>query len=437
MYLLYSFLLTLGFFVLLPRFLFDAVRHGKYVAGFRERLGSVPHMPGKHPRIWLHCVSVGETQAARPLVDIIGRQFPNYEIVISTITLTGQRLAREVFKGKATRVIYFPFDWRWSVRRTLKAVNPSIVLLMETELWPNFLRESAAQQIPVVLVNGRLSDKSVRRYRHIANFFRRVVSHLDRAIMQSDRDAERLRELGFPSDKIFVSGNLKFDAGKMSPGEMLTGLLRQRFALKAENLILAASTHAPEERILVESLRIVRQNFTETRMMIAPRHPERFGEVASLLKSSGFSWAKRTDPEAARDKQSDVILLDTIGELPAAYPLAGIVFVGGSIANSGGHNVLEPAAFGCCVITGANTQNFGAIVSDFVDAEAIIQLSNSPAAQIGNQLATVFESLLRNPEQRMELGKRAAQMLERNTGASERTVQLIAPMISGARNQPW
>jgi 3-deoxy-D-manno-octulosonic-acid transferase len=163
--------------------------------------------------------------------------------------------------------------------------------------------------------------------------------------------------------------------------------------------------------------------------MIAPRHPERFAEVASLLKMSGLNWTKRTETEATTDRQADVILLDTIGELTAAYPLAGIVFVGGSIANAGGHNVLEPAAFGCCIITGANTHNFGAIVGDFVDSKAIIQLPGAPPTQMGPELATVFEDLLRNPNQRIELGKRAHDLLVQNAGASERTVQLIAPVI--------
>jgi 3-deoxy-D-manno-octulosonic-acid transferase len=431
MYLLYSFLLTLGFLVLLPRFLLDALRHGKYVAGFSERLGSLTPMSTERPVIWLHCVSVGETQAARPFVDLLLREFPAHSVVVSTITLTGQKLAREVFKDKATRVFYFPFDWRWSVRRALDVIQPSTVLLMETELWPNFLRECGARQIPVALVNGRLSNKSVRRYRHVRNFFKRVVSNLDRAIMQSDGDAERLEELGFSRDRLYVSGNMKFDAGKTRSNEPLTEALRYRFGFESsDKLILAASTHAPEERILLESFKLVRERFKEVRLLIAPRHPERFGEVASLLKSSGFSWAKRTGTENALDRQCDVILLDTIGELPAAYPLAGIVFVGGSIADAGGHNVLEPAAFGCCVITGAHTQNFGAIVSDFVEADALVQLPDWPLTEMGKRLASEFEGLIANPQQRKDLGKRAAHLLEQNLGASEKTVQLITPLTT-------
>jgi 3-deoxy-D-manno-octulosonic-acid transferase len=248
--------------------------------------------------------------------------------------------------------------------------------------------------------------------------------------MQSEGDAERLEQLGFPHGRLFVSGNLKFDAGKTKADQNLTGSLRQRFGFERDNLILGASTHAPEERVLVDSFKSVRQQFEGIRLMIAPRHPERFGELASLLKSSGLSWVRKTDPESRLDRECDVVLLDTIGELTAVYPLACIVFVGGSIAKSGGHNVLEPAAFGCSIITGAHTQNFRAIVSDFVASEAIVQLPNSPLPQMEGILADELVKLLSNSRQRMDLGKRAAQLLEQNLGASERTVELIAPMIS-------
>jgi len=211
MYLGYSLLLSLGLVVLIPHFLFQALAHGKYIAGLRQRLGSVPQVNGK-PVIWLHCVSVGETQAARPLAKRLKQQFPHHDLVVSTITLTGQNLARDVFRNDAKSIFYFPFDWRWTVRRTLKAVNPAVVLIMETELWPNFLRECKTQGIPVALVNGRISRQSFRRYRLIKSFLRRVLSSLSIAVMQSETDAQRLEELGMSKEKLFTAGNLKFDA---------------------------------------------------------------------------------------------------------------------------------------------------------------------------------------------------------------------------------
>ncbi|HKZ01308.1 MAG TPA: 3-deoxy-D-manno-octulosonic acid transferase [Pyrinomonadaceae bacterium] len=426
MYQLYSLLLTLGFLVLLPRFLFDAFRHGKYIAGFRERLGSYPPTKVPQPVIWLHCVSVGETQAARPLVDLISKHFPGHALVVSTITLTGQNLARKVFRDKAARVFYFPFDWRWTVRRSLKEIRPAAVLLMETELWPNFLRQCSVEKIPVAMVNGRLSARSSRRYRLVRNFFRRVVADLRLAIMQTEADAERLKSLGFPDERVLVSGNLKFDAGTLTASTPLTETLGQRFDLIDNNLILAASTHAPEEQIILESFQLVRQKIIPTpRLMIAPRHPERFNEVASILQASGLSWKRRTEPETATDRECDVILLDTIGELTAAYPLSALVFVGGSIANFGGHNILEPAAVGSCIVTGANTHNFEAIVAAFVTAGAIIQLSRLTEREMVLKLARVMKDTLTDPQMRKLLGMRASRLVEENLGATERTLNLV------------
>ena len=211
MYLAYSLLLSLGLIVLIPHFLFQALAHGKYIAGLRQRLGSLPPTNGK-PVIWLHCVSVGETQAARPLAQRVRQQFPHHALVVSTITLTGQNLARDVFRTQAESVFYFPFDWRWSVRRALKKINPAAVLIMETELWPNFLRECKARRIPVALVNGRISRQSFRRYRLITFFLRRLLSCLSLAVMQSETDASRLQALGMSDDKLYTAGNLKFDA---------------------------------------------------------------------------------------------------------------------------------------------------------------------------------------------------------------------------------
>ena len=196
MYFVYSLLLTLGFLILLPRFLFDALRHGKYVAGFGERLGSVPPLNAKTNVVWLHCVSVGESQAARPLVEGIRKRFPNHTLVVSTTTLTGQKFARELFRNEAAKVFYFPFDWKWTVRRTLKAINPTAVLIMETEIWPGFLRECRRRSIPVAIVNGRLSKQSFRRYGYIKGFVARVLGNISLAVMQTEKDADRIRALG-------------------------------------------------------------------------------------------------------------------------------------------------------------------------------------------------------------------------------------------------
>ena len=426
MYLAYSLLLSLGLIVLIPHFLFQALAHGKYIAGLRQRLGALPQVDGK-PVIWLHCVSVGETQAARPLAQRVKQEFPHHALVVSTITLTGQKLARDVFRTHAESVFYFPFDWRWSVRRALKTINPAAVLIMETELWPNFLRECKTRNIPVALVNGRISRQSFRRYKLIKFFLRRVLSCLSLAVMQSQTDAERLRELGMPDDKLYTAGNLKFDAELAGELTSKTAEIRDRFGLRSGvPLILAASTHAPEEEVMIDSLK----QLQPARLMLAPRHPERFNEVASLIQKSGLSWTRRTSVPAADDANATVILLDTIGELPATYSLADVVFVGGSIVDRGGHNVLEPAAAGAAVVTGAHTHNFHAIVDLMCEANAIVQLPPVETSAAAAELTYVLKKLLANTNERAELGRHAKQIVTDNQGAADRTIKFIAPLLS-------
>jgi len=430
MYLAYSLLLSLGLVVLIPHFLFQALAHGKYIAGLRQRLGSLPAIDAK-PVIWLHCVSVGETQAARPLAQRLKEEFPQHALVVSTITLTGQKLAHDVFRNQAASIFYFPFDWRWCVRRALKAVDPAAVLIMETELWPNFLRECKARQIPVALVNGRISRQSFRRYKIVRVFLRRVLSCLSIAVMQSEIDAQRLKTLGMPHEKLFAAGNLKFDAELGSALSTKTEEIRSRFGTdSAAPLVLAASTHAPEEVLILESVKQLRTT-QPVRLMIAPRRPERFNEVAALLQKSGLSWTRRTNPPDSNDANATVILLDSIGELPATYSLAQIVFVGGSIVDRGGHNVLEPAAAGAAVVTGAHTHNFHAIVDLMEEAGAIVQLPAVEGAVAVEELTHAFAKLLANAAERELLGRRAKQLVTDNRGAAARTLELITPLLSG------
>lgn len=432
MYLAYSLLLSVGLLFSAPYFLYQALAHGKYLEGLRQRLGKLQSF-GKYPTIWLHCVSVGETQAARPLVDRLRKEFPDHSLVISTITRTGQKLAHDVFAREADSVFYFPFDWRWCVRRALRAVNPSVVLLMETELWPNFLRECSAREIPVALVNGRISRQSYRRYAWVKVFLSRVLESLSIAVMQSEADAQRLRSLGMSSERIRTAGNLKFDAQAVPSAGEKTAEIRDRFSLNPGSpLILAASTHAPEEKIILESFKQVRAQ-QSVRLMLAPRHPERFAEVASLIQGSGLSWTRRTNASGAGDGDAAVILLDTIGELPATYALASVVFVGGSIVDRGGHNVLEPATAGVPVVTGAHTHNFHAIVDLLNEAGAIIQLPPVEGDAASTKLAKVLNELLANPQHRRELAERAKQLIAINQGAAERTIKLIAPLLSTKR----
>ncbi|MDQ4120812.1 MAG: 3-deoxy-D-manno-octulosonic acid transferase [Acidobacteriota bacterium] len=432
MYLIYSFALTIGFLILLPRFLWDTLRKGKYTAGFWQRFGFLPEFDaGGKPVIWLHAVSVGETNAAKPLVKEIIKNFPDHKLVVSTTTKTGQTLAREIFKHEAALVFYFPFDWAFVVRRALEKINPSVVLIMETELWFNFLREVRRREIKIALVNGRLSEKSFKNYKLIQPLLRRALANLDLALMGGERDAERLLELGAALEKTFVTGNIKFDLETVKSD--LTETLRGRFKIdNARPLIVAASTHSPEERWILESYKILRSNFpaeNTPRLLIVPRHPERFGEVADMMQNTGFRSARRSVDSSKTDVDADLILLDSIGELRAVYELAELVFVGGSLIPHGGQNVLEPASAKKAIVTGFYTMNFAAIVQEFLRCSAIVQLPQLAENQIPARLSEVLSELLNDEKRRKCLSENAFAVLYANRGAVEKSIKLLAPLF--------
>ncbi len=303
---------------------------------------------------------------------------------------------------------------------------------METELWPRLLHECRARTIPVALLNGRISETSFRRYKLIRPFMRRMLNDLTVALMQSEKDAARIRELGLPGERIALPGNLKFDSAETAIDERVTAELRRRFGFDGTRpLIVAASTHTPEERITIEALKQMNSDQRgRTRLLIAPRHPERFGEVASLLEDSGLSWSRRSAEPGEPDKSCDVVLLDTVGELRAVYPLAQIVFVGGSIGTHGGHNMLEPAATGACVITGPHTENFAAITKALLDEGALIQLPEGSASDAPTQLVSVFKELLSDEARRREMGLHAREVCKQNAGATARTMRMLSPILS-------
>ncbi len=429
MFTLYSFLLTVGFILMSPIFL---LKREKYAAGFRQRLGFLPEFePNEKRVVWLHCVSVGETQAARPLVEEITKQFPAHRLIISTTTRTGQILAKDIFKNKADAIFYFPFDFKFSVRRALRRFKPSVVLLMETELWFNFLREANKSGASTAIVNGRLSEKSFKRYSYIKKFIRRVLSYVDLALMQENADAKRLMSLGAHPVKVKVTGNIKFDQSFETSD--LTAELRARFAIsKDAPLIVAASTHAPEEKWILEAFKKLWKDSLENlpRLLIAVRHPERFAEVAELIKETGFDWVRRSAHPAEGDKTAEIILLDSIGELRAALPLAEIVFVGGSLIPHGGQSILEPAAAEKAIVTGFYTMNFAAAVKEFLDKNALIQLPETNEESIADDLARVFEQLLKNGEKRVELSKNALEVMQKNRGATAKTIENLKHFLS-------
>jgi 3-deoxy-D-manno-octulosonic-acid transferase len=423
MYFLYSIILSLGFLLMLPMFLFQ---RQKYASGLSQRLGNYPQF--KHDGrkvIWLHCVSVGETNAARPLVEAVRDEFPDHRLVISTTTKTGQELARTIFRDKADAIFYFPFDWKFSVRRALANYKPSLVLLMETEIWPRFIHEANLSGARVAIVNGRLSAKSLRRYSYARAFVKAVLADIDMALMQGEADAQRLTMLGIDPNKITVTGNLKFDFTKEPAAEYVTESFRRRFGIPGQPVfIVAASTHDNEEKLLLDALKVAGGDY---RLLIAPRHPERFDEVARIL---GPEVVRRSQPERAGDRAAQFILLDTIGDLRNLFELADIVFVGGSLIPHGGQSVLEPAAAGKAIVTGPYTFNFESIISDFRRCDALVQLPVTSEREIVAELHDALQELISDSSRRDQLGRNARAVIEKSRGATQKTVDIIKDFVA-------
>ncbi len=439
MYALYSFLLAVAFAILSPMFYF---RREKYASGFKQRFGDLPEFFNDgRPVIWLHAVSVGEVNAARPLVEGLRERFASHRIIVSTTTKTGQDLAARVFAERADAVFYFPFDFKFSVRKALAHFKPSVILLMETEIWPRFIAEAKAGGARVVIVNGRLSERSYRRYAKISGFLRQVLGDLDLALMQGAADANRLISLGAAAGRVQVTGNVKFDIAADAGEVTLSRELDERFALSsARPTIVAASTHDPEEGWILDAYCSLASDRTSERprLIIAPRHPERFDKVAALLRQfrddpacewNRYSVARRSAGPTEQDRDADIILLDSIGELRAVYPLATIVFVGGSLIPHGGQSVLEPAAVGKAIITGPHTHNFTDVVNTFLASKALIQISPERDEAVADELFLQFSDLLESPEDIQTLGIAARGVMEANRGSTSHTLERLSSLI--------
>ena len=431
MFFIYSILLAFGFLIMSPLFL---LRREKYASGFSQRLGNYsPFVHDGRSVIWLHCVSVGETNAARPLVEEIRKGFPNHRLVVSTTTQTGQDLAKKVFAGKADAVVYFPFDFKFSIRRALDNFKPSLVLLMETEIWPRFIREAKKSGSKIAIVSGRISRRSFERYSAVHSFISRVLSDVDLALMQGFADADHIMKLGLNPQKVRQIGNLKFDHIIDQDGSGTATELARRFKIDGTRpLIVAASTHEPEEQYILEALD--GELGHSCRLLIAPRHPERFDAVENLIRKAPYTLTRRSSPASESDGEAEVVLLDTIGELRSVYPLADIVFVGGSLIPHGGQSILEPAAAGKAIVTGPFTANFDEIVKMFLDNDAIQQTSTVPQDfQNPERLYEHFIDLLRDKQLRDKLGRNALAVMNANRGATRKTIEELAKLVGEKR----
>ncbi len=425
MLIVYSFLLFLGFLLLTPYFLFQALRHGKYLVSLMERTGRLPDALRQSSRgaIWIHAVSVGESNAIAPLVSRLKQQVGARKIFVSTTTLTGQQNARDRI-AVADGFFYYPFDWRGNVRRSFDHIQPALVCLTETELWPNFIDEAHRRGIKLVVVNGRISEGSFRWYSRITGFLRRVLPEVDLFLMQTEEDAGRIRTLGAPADSVRVYGNLKYDVELDLSPTAGQELIRQKFLNRSgAALWVAGSTAEGEEDPILEAFRMVKAQIPEARLILAPRRPERFDSVASLLASRNFRFIRRTQLDTSEVRDADVLLLDTVGELSGLYGLARLAFVGGSLVEKGGHNILEPAAVGVPVLFGPHMSNFEKVSRDFLDQAAALRIRDA------RDLAATVLDLMRHSEKAKAIGERGRKMITKNSGATARTVDTILELL--------
>jgi len=457
-----------------PVLLYRMIVYGKYREGWKEKfLGLVPFgsresayvesatcSPDNEqrtknkkqhtsPRIWFHAVSVGEVLQLEPVVAGLLNEQPASEVIVTTTTVTGLAVAREKFPQQC--VCYFPLDFSWAVNNALNRLCPDVVVLVELELWPNFIRAVYRRGIPLLLINGRISERSFRGYRKLRSLMRPLLGSFHRLAVQNETYAERFRRLGAPPQRITVTGSIKFDRVQTNCGNTGTRQLREAFGIaEDETIFIAGSTHAPEEEVALDVWQALCGEFPRLRLILVPRHKERFDEVARLVESRGLPLLKRSQTGTGKSKvgcqnsenrkrvessalnphpsslnlqRRPVLLLDTLGELAACWGLADIAFVGGSLTNRGGQNMMEPAGYAAAVLLGPNTKNFRDVV-DFLQQENAVRVVADK-----NALAGTLRELLNAPGERRRLGERARRVVLAQQGATARTLSLLTEVL--------
>ena len=450
MYFIYSLLLGIAAVVLTPYWLVQGLRHGKYFSNLLERLGfsypSFKEGTNRQGAILLHAVSVGEVLSGISLARRLKEAYPERPLVISTTTITGNKLARERMPF-ADAIIYFPLDWAFCVRRALNTIKPAVIIILETEIWPNFLRQASRRNIPVVFVSGRISDRSFVRYqKYLAAFGFSLHPFLKRALadpsvflMQSEKDAERIRFLGAPADRVRTSGNLKYDLDLPGPTAVSHWLEAEVLRTGRTPVIVAGSVVATEEPLALIAFGTLQGEYPNALLVLAPRKPERFDAAADFIHESRRTFLRRsqlpiqTSSNGAGASASDatvipknvtVLLLDSIGELASIYRCADGVFVGGSLVPSGGHNILEPAAFGKIPVFGPSMENFSEMASRFVSAGAAIQVESPEDAGVA------WIELFRDPDRMHAMGETARALVEDSRGATDRALAVISEFLN-------
>ncbi len=451
MHFIYSLLMGFAALLLTPYWLMQGLRHGKYFSNLGQRLGfsfpSLKKLPENRPgAIWIHAVSVGEALSGITLAKRLKQAYPDRPLVVSTATLTGQALARERMPF-ADAIFYFPLDWVFCVRRALRAVRPSIVVVLETEIWPNFLRQSRRRGIPVVFVSGRISDRSFARYARFLGvfgfflrpFLRSALADASAFLMQSEKDAERIRALGAPAERVQVSGNLKYDLELPAETPISRWLAAEARRRERSPIIVAGSVVATEEPLALIAFGTLQGEHRKALLVLAPRKPECFESAAQFIDDSHRKFIRRSQVPVPGPSQNGappvessipddvtVILLDSIGELASLYRVADGAFVGGSLVESGGHNILEPAAFGKIPVFGPSMENFAEMAARFTAAGAAVQVESPEDAGVA------WIEFMRDPQRAARMGETARNLVASSRGATDRAIAEIARHLEGA-----
>jgi 3-deoxy-D-manno-octulosonic-acid transferase len=428
MYFIYNLLLLAASPFLALLLIAAAASAQKYRSGLAQKLGFISSavtrkLAGNRP-VWIHAVSVGEVMATIPLLQEMKDRYPRQTIVLSTVTATGNHTAA-LKARQADAVIYFPFDYPFMVRRAIRRVRPRLFITMETELWPNFLRGMKRNGIPSVVVSGRISNHSYRKYRLARLFFSRVLTNIDAFYMQTEEDARRIISIGAESSRVITLGNLKCDQKFPLLADGEKDILYSALNLRPDqNIFIAGSTHRGEEEMVLEAFKRLRKSCADLTLILAPRHPERFGEVAGLIARHRLDFMRKTELAGRQAGQRrEVILLDTIGELSKLYSIGTVIFVGGSLVPTGGHNVLEPVAYRKAVLFGPHMDNFQEIARCLMESGGGLQVDDT------EQLFVQAKSLLDNETLRGDLGDKAFQIIARNQGTTRKAMEAIGAFL--------
>jgi 3-deoxy-D-manno-octulosonic-acid transferase len=421
---------ALALLVASPLLAYRSLVHSKYRTGWREKLlGLAPRRLSTNPCAWFHAVSVGEVLLLQPVLAALRRTRPEIDIWISTTTATGHAVARDKFPGD--HVFYFPLDFTWSVRRAIQHVQPDLICLAELELWPNFIKAAHSAGVPLLLLNGRISERSFRGYRRIGWLVEQWLRRFSVLTVQTDEYAERIEALGAPPDRVIVTGSVKYDGLQSDRLNTRTQQLRTAFALRDDDVVfIAGSTQAPEEALALDAYQKLKVEFPKLRLILVPRHKERFEEVAAIVRSRGLPLLRRNETASPNGDASQVLLLDTLGELAACWGLADVAFVGGSISRRGGQNMLEPAAYGAAVLFGPNTFHFRHAV------EMLLLRDAAKVVHSGDELAATVLLLLANENLRRAMGRRARDLVLSQRGATDRVMHSILNLLDERTPSP-